>query len=79
MLSDVLAAVVVPIPFALLWYFSKGRAMGLGDAKLMVPIGLLLGLKQSIVAVMIAFWIGAIVSVIILVIKHLTKKILNGQ
>ncbi|MCC6520641.1 prepilin peptidase [Candidatus Nomurabacteria bacterium] len=74
MLSDILAAVLVPIPFALLWYFSKGRAIGLGDAKLMVPIGLLLGLKQSIVAVMIAFWIGAIVSVIVLVIKHLTKN-----
>ncbi len=74
MLSDLLGAVSVPLIFALVWYFSKGKAMGLGDAKLMIPVGFLLGLEQSLVAVMIAFWIGAIVSVIVLTIKQFAQK-----
>lgn len=33
---------VLALPFFLLWYCSSGRAMGLGDAKVALPLGLLL-------------------------------------
>lgn len=60
---------VLFLPFFLLWLASKGRAMGLGDAKLALGIGLLLGLSQGVVALLISFWIGAIFGIILLIAK----------
>jgi len=51
-------------PFFLLWYFSGGKWMGLGDAKLGLGLGWLLGAK-SFDAFLWAFWIGAGVSLLI--------------
>ncbi|MEK7145408.1 MAG: prepilin peptidase [Patescibacteria group bacterium] len=51
-------------PFFLLWYFSGGKWMGLGDAKLGLGLGWLLGVA-SIDAFILAFWIGATVSLLI--------------
>jgi leader peptidase (prepilin peptidase) / N-methyltransferase len=41
-------------------------SMGLGDVKLMIWIGLFLGLSQTILALLFAIWIGAIVGAILL-------------
>lgn len=53
-------------PFAFLWFISKGRWMGLGDAKLIIGIGVLLGLSQGFFSVMISFVVGALVGVLLL-------------
>jgi len=45
--------------FGLIWLLSKGHAMGFGDAKLGLSVGLLLGATQGFSAIILAFWIGA--------------------
>lgn len=50
-------------PLFALWLFSGGRWMGLGDAKLALGIGWLLGPALGLFAVFAAFVIGAFVSV----------------
>lgn len=52
--------------FGLLWLVSRGNWMGLGDAKLALGIGWLLGLTKGIVALIFSFWIGALVSIFLL-------------
>jgi prepilin signal peptidase PulO-like enzyme (type II secretory pathway) len=66
----VVNGVVVALPFFLIWYLSRGRAMGFGDVKLALGIGWFLGLSSGFMAVMLAFWIGAVVGLFLLAISH---------
>ena len=65
------AGLLIALPFAFLWLVSKGAWMGLGDAKLAVGLGWLLGLAQGLSGLVLAFWTGAIVGVALL---FLSKK-----
>ena len=69
-LIDLLSGPILALPFFLLWLLSKGSWMGLGDAKLALGIGWTLGLIPSISAVALAFWIGAGISILWMVIVH---------
>lgn len=63
-LMMLLAGPIVAFPFYFLWIVSEGKWMGLGDAKLALGIGWLLGIKYGFSAIVFAFWIGAIVSLL---------------
>lgn len=58
--ATVIAALLVLAFFAGLWVFSKGRAMGFGDAELASTIVLFLGSGYGLLALLLAFWLGAI-------------------
>ena len=67
---SIFAGPIIAAPFFLITFISKGRLMGMGDVKLMLGIGWLLGLSAGIMAVILAFWIGAIVSILLLILKR---------
>lgn len=69
-IDHLVAGIALGAPFALLWLFSRGRLMGFGDAKLALGIGFLLGISSGIAAIMLAFWIGAVVGVILLLLPR---------
>jgi len=74
---DLLAGPIFFIPFFLLWYLSKGTWIGLGDGKLVVGIGWFLGIIGGLSALVISFWIGAIVGILILLISRLKQRSRN--
>ena len=68
---------LLALPFVLLWLVSRGRWMGLGDGKIILGIGWLLGFNLGISAIITSFWIGTIISLLIILffktIKITTK------
>ncbi|MDP3004003.1 MAG: hypothetical protein Q8N43_00630, partial [Candidatus Azambacteria bacterium] len=61
-----LTAAVAFLFFFAIYFFSGGRAMGLGDAKLAFLIGLFLSPLLSIAAFTLAFVIGAAFGIILI-------------
>ena len=61
-IGAILGGIVLALPFFLLWLFSSGKAMGLGDAKVAVSLGFLLPSLISVVSVFVlSFWVGLVV------------------
>ena len=68
------AGPLLGLPFALLWLVSGGRWMGLGDAKLAAPLGFAFGLGYGLTGIILGFWIGAVVCVVLLLFTHLFSR-----
>lgn len=73
-LLDISAGVLFFLPFYALWKISDGRWIGLGDGKLALSIGWLLGFVTGLSALVLAFWIGAAVGIALLLISALNKR-----
>jgi leader peptidase (prepilin peptidase)/N-methyltransferase len=58
--ETLLAGPLLALPFWALWQFSKGRWIGLGDAKLAWAFGWLFGLELGLSGLVFGFWIGTI-------------------
>jgi len=59
---------------SLLWLVTRGKGLGLGDVKLMIPVGLLLGFSQTGLLLFLAFTLGGVISLILLATKQVTMK-----
>ena len=60
--------------FFALWFVSKGRWIGLGDAKLALPLGVIASGAAAFSMVVLSFWVGAGISLVLLMIQHLLQK-----
>jgi prepilin signal peptidase PulO-like enzyme (type II secretory pathway) len=72
-LSHLGAAFVFFMFFALLWGVSGGRWMGFGDVKLAFGIGALLGFSAGLNALFLAFYLGALCGVSLIVVGRLRR------
>jgi len=74
------SGVVVMLPILFLWWVTRGRGMGFGDVKLAFSIGFLLGLKDGILSLYLAFILGAVVGLVLIILKKkkLKSKIAFG-
>jgi leader peptidase (prepilin peptidase)/N-methyltransferase len=70
-----LAGPVCALPLFALWAVSRGRWMGFGDVKLALGIGWLLGLPSGLSAIFLAFVIGAVISLGMLLVQHLRVRV----
>ena len=71
---DALAAFIIPLPFAVLWFISDGRWIGFGDIKLMFGMGILLGFVGGVSSVILAFWTGALWGIFFILKSKYEKK-----
>lgn len=76
---DWLAGPIIFTFFFLIWALSRGRAMGLGDAKLGLSIGVFLGAYIGFSAIVLAFWIGTVVTLGYMLFIKLMKLFAGGN
>lgn len=71
--SAIIGGVTAFIVYAGMWYVSSGRWIGFGDAKLAIPLGALVGAGSVFSLVVLSFWIGAGISVCLLILQRLWR------
>lgn len=76
LISGLLAAIGAFLFFFALSFFSKEKWMGMGDAYLVIFLGMILGWPKILLGLFLAFAIGAICGIILIVLK---KKKMQSQ
>ena len=73
---EFISGIIISLPFALMWLLSKGKWMGLGDAKISISFGWLLGISAALSGLVISFRSGAIVGLMLIAFskKHGMKS-----
>ena len=60
--------------FLILYLITSGRGMGLGDVKLAIPLGMMLGIEKGFVWLTTSFILGGIVATILLLLSKAKLK-----
>jgi prepilin signal peptidase PulO-like enzyme (type II secretory pathway) len=71
--NTVLIAGIIAVGFFLIWFLSKGRAMGLGDAPVAFGLSLLVG-SNAFSGLVFSFWIGAAIGIFLLVVQPSRRR-----
>lgn len=66
-----IAGPLAALPLFILWAVSSGTWMGFGDVKLALPVGWILGPALGVQSILVAFFIGAIVGIVLLSLPRL--------
>lgn len=74
MLIPLLSALLASAFFLIIILISQGRWMGWGDPKLAFFMGLLLGFPNILIALFLAFLIGAIIGIGLIIFRNKTLK-----
>jgi prepilin signal peptidase PulO-like enzyme (type II secretory pathway) len=53
---------------------SKGTWIGFGDVKLVIPLALMLGFASTFSLVVLSFWIGALVGLVLMAFQKLRRR-----
>jgi leader peptidase (prepilin peptidase)/N-methyltransferase len=69
-LEKIIVGVSFLVLFGAVWFFSKGVWIGLGDAKLMLLIGLVFGLVGSVAILYSAVIVGTVVGLLVLLFQR---------
>lgn len=72
--SHVSGAFFALLVFGAIIIITRGRGMGMGDVKLVAPLGLLFGWPDIILLVALSFIIGSIFGVYVMIFKHKNLK-----
>jgi leader peptidase (prepilin peptidase)/N-methyltransferase len=72
--SALLGALVGFLFFAGLWWYSGGRWIGFGDAKLAVPFGLMVGVSGTFSMIVLSFWVGTVVSLGLILLQKMQSR-----
>jgi len=74
--NSIFAAIGVCLFFLIIFALSRGKWLGFGDVKLVLFMGLFLGFPAILVALFFSFLIGAIIGIILILLK---KKGLKSE
>ena len=67
--DSLLGALMGMIPLFILFLLTRGNGMGFGDVKFMAVIGLYLGWRQTLLALLLSFILGGFFGIILLISK----------
>lgn len=71
---NIAAALLGSLFLILLWRFSEGKWIGFGDVKLIIPLAIGVGYTNVFSLVVLAFWIGAAIGLLILGVQKLKSR-----
>lgn len=69
-ISALVSGPLLALPFAFLSFVSRETWMGWGDSKLVLGIGWFLGISGGVNAIILAFWIATVISVVWLFVTY---------
>lgn len=73
-LMDVLVAFIGSVFLFTLWRMSDGKWVGFGDVKLAMPLGLMVGCGGVFSMLVLSFWIGAVIGLLLLALQKIRRR-----
>ena len=74
MLAGILVFILLEFINLILYTLFRKQAFGAGDSKFLFLIGLWLGVKGMLLTLVISFYLGGSISLVLLFLKRITRK-----